>query len=132
MRGAIVLSWKDFLEGYRVGDDGVNLGLHEMAHALKVEDMISNSEYDFLDGHTLRRFIGYTRKESAKILSGEPSFFRSYAATNDHEFFAVVMENFFERPKLFKELHRELYYLTSRLLNQDVLRMQSVPVAQRA
>ncbi len=45
---AIVLSWKNFTEGYAQSDDSLNLGLHEMAHALEIENLIYNDEYDFL------------------------------------------------------------------------------------
>lgn len=120
-KGIIVLSWKSFVHGYFIPDDGRNLGLHEMAHALKVEDMIRNDEFNFLDRTTILRFISLTRHESRKILHGKASFFREYAASNDHEFFAIVIENFFERPKAFKEFHQELYHLTTQLLRQDPL-----------
>ena len=45
---AIVLSWNNFLAGYARPDDSLNLGLHEMAHALEIENLIDNDEYDFL------------------------------------------------------------------------------------
>ena len=43
----IVLGWKDFVEGY-LENDGRNLGLHEMAHALRLENRVMNHEYNFL------------------------------------------------------------------------------------
>ena len=46
--GVIVLSWADFLEGYQIADDGYNVGLHEIAHALRLEDAIPGNEYHFL------------------------------------------------------------------------------------
>jgi len=45
--GAIVLSWKNFLSGFRDMTDGRNLALHEMAHALRLTDIVDNEEYDF-------------------------------------------------------------------------------------
>ena len=38
---------------------------------------------------------------------------------NEHEFFAVAVENFFERPQEFKNAIPELYSILSKLLNQD-------------
>ncbi|MCE3258409.1 MAG: DgsA anti-repressor MtfA, partial [Bacteroidetes bacterium] len=35
LSGYIRLSWKSFIAGYRVGDDNINLGLHEFTHALR-------------------------------------------------------------------------------------------------
>ena len=46
---AIVLSWKSFVQGYLDQNDGINLGLHEMAHAMRLENMIFNNEVDFFD-----------------------------------------------------------------------------------
>jgi len=40
-----------------------------------------------------------------------------YGATNEAEFFAVVSEYFFERPKLLKEKHPELYNLLAEIFN---------------
>ena len=46
--GAIVLSWDNFVEGYATPTIRSTSGLHEMAHALELENMIHNDEYDFL------------------------------------------------------------------------------------
>ena len=61
---AIVVSWKAFVAGYADPHDGINLGLHEMAHALKLENIIKNGElwlytlfYAFI---SLRFFIFYS------------------------------------------------------------------------
>lgn len=61
------------------------------------------------------------RYEMERIVNDEVSFFRDYAATNDHEFFAVAVENFFERPQAFFEHHPRMYGLLATLLNQDPL-----------
>ncbi|WP_258103027.1 zinc-dependent peptidase [Marinoscillum sp. MHG1-6] len=119
--GILVLTWDNFVKGYLDPNDGRNLGLHEMAHALKIEDYTRNSEFSFLDSKLISGFTRETRLEAIRINDGEPSIFRAYAATNDHEFFAVVIENFFERPEEFKVSNLRLYQLTCQLLNQDPL-----------
>ena len=118
-QGIIVLSWKNFHDGYLNPDDGRNLGLHEMAHALKFVDASQSDENDFFDRNALFRFIHYAREEMSIIQNGYDSFFRSYAATNDHEFFAVAIENFFERPREFYEYHPQMYHVMVHLLNQN-------------
>lgn len=118
-KGVIVLSWKYFNEGYLNPNDGRNLGLHEMAHALRVVDFVANDEHNFFDRTLFFRFISHAREEMILIENGADSFFRSYAATNDHEFFAVAIENFFERPKEFMEYHPEMYHTIVNLLRQD-------------
>jgi MtfA peptidase len=47
------------------------------------------------------------------------SFFRDYASMDDHEFFAVAVENFFERPHEFEKNHPELFQVLGALLNQE-------------
>jgi MtfA peptidase len=49
MFGIIVLSWQSFVDGFIYPNDAVNLGLHEMAHALRLENIIRNEEYQFFD-----------------------------------------------------------------------------------
>jgi MtfA peptidase len=118
-RGVIVLSWKNLLEGYSDQSDGRNLGLHEMAHALKLSDAALNVGNGFFDERAFYKFIGYGREEMHAIASGSQSFFRNYAASNDQEFFAVATENFFERPHEFRQLHQVLFATMVDLLNQD-------------
>ncbi len=125
--GYIVLSWKNFVRGYMDDSDGRNLGLHEMAHALHLENAIINREYDFLDDEMLLLWTRLSHEEMDKILNDESHFFRYYAATNIHEFFAVAVENFFERPDAFKEYNEELYTVLCRLLNQDPLKLLTKP-----
>lgn len=123
MRGLVVLSWRNFVDGYKDHTDGKNLGLHEMAHALRLENGIENGEYDFIDGDLLDRFHELGVEETKLIKRGQAPFFRHYAAMNMHEFFAVAVENFFERPQQFMDYHPELYICLSKLLKQDTLKL---------
>ena len=118
-RGFIVLSWSHFLKGYHIDNDGRNLGLHEMAHALKVIDSVRDAEYDFLDSKLMLAFVNLAREEMHLISEGQKSFFRDYAATNDHEFFAIAVENIFERPDEFRKHHPQLFQILAKLLNQE-------------
>lgn len=124
--GIIVLSWKSFVSGYANGTDGRNLGLHEMAHALKLENGIFNQEYNFLDEDILRQWVHVAGNTIDEIRAGTESFFRSYGGTSIDEFFAVAIENFFERPVAFKEGHPKLYKFTVLLLRQDPIRLLSL------
>ena len=116
--GTIVLSWKHFVEGYTYAE-GVNLGLHEMAHALQLENVILNQEYGFMSQKDIADWEKLAESEIEKIKSPDESFFRDYGGTNQHEFFAVAVENFFERPKAFESYHSTLYYSLCRLLRQN-------------
>ncbi len=123
--GIIVLSWKDFVEGLATPDDSLNLGLHEMAHALRLENVVRNDEHNFLKPHILQQWEEESQLERAKLRSGESHFFRQYAASDDEEFFAIAVENFFERPKQFWQELPHLYQTLSLLLNQDPLLLKS-------
>ncbi len=115
---AIALSWKDFVQGY-MNKDGRNLGLHEMAHALRLENRIANNEHNFLDDTLLKEWEEHASKTMREINNGSETFFRSYGGVNNEEFFAVAVENFFERPVEFKKMHPLTYETLSRLLRQD-------------
>lgn len=119
--GIIVLSWQSFVDGYIYPTDSINLGLHEMAHALLLENIIRQEDYKFFDPELLGTFDAYAREICRENKQSPTPFFRVYACTNEHEFFAVAVENFFERPQQFKEVEPELYDVLSKLLNQDPL-----------
>ncbi|MEM6642230.1 MAG: zinc-dependent peptidase [Bacteroidota bacterium] len=115
---AIALSWKDFVDGY-LREDGRNLGLHEMAHALRLENRIMNNEYGFLEGWVLEEWERQAQRTMKEINSGNETFFREYGGVNNEEFFAVAVENFFERPVQFQQKHPHTYRTLCRLLRQD-------------
>lgn len=123
MRGIIVISWKKFIEGFKDDTNGRNLGYHEMAHAITLENMVQNDEYKFLNYEAFVKFSKLCIVEMKKVREGDSSFFRKYAGTNKHEFIAVAIENFFERPKEFQQHNKKLYELTSKLLNQNPLKV---------
>ena len=119
--GIIVLSWTNFERGFNDPSDGRNLGLHEMAHALLLEDMIVNGEYEFLNRDILRNWDHIANQEIYKIRNGEPTIFRDYGGANRHEFFAVAIELYFEQPETLKSYDPGIYSTLSELLNQDIL-----------
>lgn len=120
--GIIVLSWHNFMEGFLHAHDAVNLGLHEMAHALRLENIIRNEEFRFFDANLLNQFDQWAHRicNDIESVSGI-AFFRPYACSNVHEFFSVSVENFFERSQQFKAQLPELYNILVRLLRQDPL-----------
>jgi Mlc titration factor MtfA (ptsG expression regulator) len=107
------------VQGIANENDGINLGLHELAHAIHLENRIRNAEYGFLDEKVWHEYSDLAEYEMFKIANGEPSFFRNSAAIDRYEFFAVLLENFFERPKSLKAYSPVLYKKTTLLLKQD-------------
>lgn len=120
---AIVLSWRHFVDGYIDLKDGRNLGLHEMAHALHLEDRVLNGEVDFLNKEAMKHWFILAGQEIERINNGQSRMFRDYAGTNQDEFFSVAIENFFERPEQFQEQMPKLYDNLVLLLNQNPLEL---------
>ena len=112
-----------FVESYIKPKDSLNLGLHEMAHALRLENIIRRGEYKFFDDNLIKKLDEYARRV-CRNLHEYGNFFRPYACTNEHEFFSVAIENFFERSAAFKMQIPELYAILTRLLGQDPLKLK--------
>jgi MtfA peptidase len=124
MFGIIVLSWQSFVDGFIYPDNGKNLGLHEMAHALRLENIVRNKKYHFFDDALLKRLDEIAHHVCNETTDWNDTIFRPYACTNAHEFFAVAVENFFERSQQFKVEIPELYSVLTKLLNQDPMLMK--------
>lgn len=122
--GVIMFSWKDFKEGYKNDSDKLNLGLHEFAHALKIEATHGGDfDQNFVDG--FERWDQATAETMEQVKQGAIPFMRKYGGTNAHEFWAVCIEHFFETPKEFKEQLPKIYGYLTVLLNQDPLLLNS-------
>lgn len=122
--GIIVLSWRSFVEGFSDPTNGTNVGLHEMAHALRLENMVRNEEFGFLDEDALD-VLNYWAERVCDTAQQSVMFFRAYACVNKHEFFAVAVENFFEKPTTFNAALPELYKAMVELLKQNPLTLST-------
>lgn len=121
----IYLSWNNFLNSYANYTDGDNVGLHEMAHALAYINFPEHEHEGEDEGFQyrwLKTFTSTGKEVFNRMQQGELNFLGSYAATNYQEFWAVCVENFFERPESFKIQLPELYDAICKLLNQDMLK----------
>lgn len=122
--GCINISWKYFLHGYQVPNDGQNVGLHEMAHAYyfqnlqctECEDKRFKASYNTFE---LQADQAFNREK-------QPGYdlYTDYALTNIQEFWAESVEIFFEKPVILKANYPELYNVIKELLNQDTARSQ--------
>ncbi|MFC2151907.1 zinc-dependent peptidase [Bacteroidota bacterium] len=117
-KGIIVLSWKRLVKGFAIPDDKINLGLHEMAHAL-MHTIIYSDDHEYGLDPFLRDIVRLSKIEMEKIRSDNYHFFRKYAGTNIYEFFAIAVEYFFEVPKEFKNELPTLYQFMVKLLKQE-------------
>jgi hypothetical protein len=121
--GAVIFSWKDLTEGHNAASDGVNLGMHEFAHALRLENVTIDAETDFLDRAALGRFNTLAEREMSRMrMFSNDHFLRAYGAENPQEFFAVCVENFFERPAVFSEQLPDVYDTLTQILQQNPMK----------
>ena len=124
-RGVVVLAWDHVKNGAHNAQDGHNVVLHEFAHQLDAE-----GEGGTMDGApelgTRARYTAWARvlgeeyaELSARLHAGRVSDIDSYGATAPAEFFAVVTEMFFEKSRLLKRKHPELYAELAEFYRQD-------------
>ncbi|MGN6648314.1 MAG: zinc-dependent peptidase [Cytophaga sp.] len=122
--GVIKLSWAAFTEGIRVKNDGVHVGFHEMAHALKIEDStLHDMEHCFMDKTALNEFHKYSSERIKSHI--DEGFLREYAFTNSEEFFAVTIEYFFEMPNELKRNEPRVFEYLKQILKLDPLNHQN-------
>lgn len=114
----IVFSWEDFKHGFKIGDDNLNLGIHEFGHAIHLNAMRKKdiSSVIFRQGfNELTHYLSNNENVRKELLATK--YFRAYAYTNQYEFFAVLLENFIETPEEFRSNFPELYNHMKDMLN---------------
>ena len=114
---ALVLSWKDFEEGYDISNDNRNLGIHEFMHAMQLEAKHSNDVDSGRFEKQFQNILKQLAKPEIKDKLIDTRYFRDYAFTNQYEFMAVIAEYFFESPQDFKKHFPVLYEYTKKVLN---------------
>jgi Mlc titration factor MtfA (ptsG expression regulator) len=112
-RGPVVLSWDDVRHGASDAADGDNVVFHEFAHQLDQENSGSDGA-PLLERRSQYAAWARVLSQEYEELQGlvgrhKKSLLNPYAAKNPAEFFAVVTETFFERPRKLKREKPELY-----------------------
>ncbi|WP_414000200.1 zinc-dependent peptidase [Flavobacterium sp. W1B] len=115
----VVFSWKDFEEGFRYESDNINLGLHEFAHALYFHGLKGKDQSSIVFADAYVKIQEYLVRSNVLDHLIASKYFRIYAYTNQVEFFAVVLEHFFETPQIFKKEFPELYNDIREMINFD-------------
>jgi Mlc titration factor MtfA (ptsG expression regulator) len=119
MNGQMILSRSALLIGFSSAVDKENTAIHEFVHLLDKSDGATDGIPDNLMKHEYTRpWVKMIHQEMQNIKKGK-SDINPYAITNEAEFFAVVSEYFFEKPKQLKDKHPELYHILSETFLQD-------------
>lgn len=111
--GPVVLSWNHTKHGANDIKDGENVVFHEFAHQLDQED-------GYNDGIPIHespsQYIAFARMMESKfdklqkrIMKRKKTVMNAYGGTSKAEFFAVLTETFFEKPRQLQRRHPELY-----------------------
>lgn len=120
MSNLVIFSKPALWQGFDNQSDKQNVGIHEFIHLFDKQDgVVDGVPAIFMKHQFVLPWIDLIKKNTAKMLEGN-SDINVYGATNPQEFLAVTGEYFFERPKLFKEKHPELYAVLSAAFNTDL------------
>lgn len=118
---ALVLSWEDFKDGYNDENDNLNLGIHELTHAIHINSMKERDVSSTIFSDSFKELSELLAKKAAlreALMTSD--YFRKYAYTNQFEFLAVAIENFIETPKDFRAQFPEVYVKVKQMLNFNV------------
>lgn len=120
MEGIMILSKEALRLGFKNESDKQNTAIHEFVHLIdKSDGQIDGLPKLLMDRQYAIPWIDSMNKEIDRIYAGK-SDVNPYGATNKAEFFSVISEYFFERPKLLEEKHPELYALLEKIFNQKM------------
>jgi len=126
----IYISWKHFVQGFANYNDGVNVALHEMAHALHHENFIQETGIDWDFRQDFDKLPAIFGPLMTQAIVERRSYLRGYAFTNFHEFWAVSVEYFFENPQELKDNLPQLYAILCDTLNQDPLHLDELVLVE--
>ncbi len=129
--GPVVLSWDDVQHGASDVRDGHNVVLHEFAHKLDQEDGDADGA-PVLDRRS--SYVSWARVLSEeydelreRATFGGRTVLDKYGATNPAEFFAVLAEAYFEKPRQLRKKHPELYEQARSFFKVDPLDWRRKP-----
>ncbi|GAB7087518.1 zinc-dependent peptidase [Marinifilum fragile] len=120
MEGKMILSKPALLHGFSNESDKKNTAIHEFVHLIdKMDGKIDGLPSILMEKQYSIPWLDLISKKIEEIYE-ERSDINPYGATNKAEFFAVISEYFFERPKLLESAHPELYKLLEEIFNQNM------------
>lgn len=123
MEGKMILSKPALLHGFKNESDKKNTAIHEFVHLIdKSDGVIDGVPSLLLEKQYAIPWIDLIDKKIDEIYESR-SDINPYGGTNRGEFFSVVSEYFFERPKLLERNHPKLYELLEQIFNQDMAAM---------
>jgi Mlc titration factor MtfA (ptsG expression regulator) len=118
LRGVMILSKPSLLSGFESPSNADNVGIHEFAHLVELEAGENGLPAE-VPWPVAKQWVAYVARELSDPRNS--SSVRSYAYTNESEFFAVLAEYFFESPDLLEKKDPELYRMLREMFHQDTI-----------
>ena len=120
MEGKMILSKQALSHGFKNESDKKNTAIHEFVHLIdKTDGSVDGIPSLLLEKQYSIPWIDLINKKIDEIYDGK-SDINPYGGTDRAEFFSVVSEYFFERPKLLAKNHPDLYNLLEKIFKQDM------------
>lgn len=120
MEGKMILSKPALLLGFSNSSDKKNTAIHEFVHLIDMADGKTDGIPSLLLANQFAiPWINLIEKKIDEIYL-DKSDINPYGGTNRTEFYAVISEYFFERPKLLRQKHPELYKILEDIFNQNM------------
>ncbi len=120
MADKMFISQKALRKGFLLEGDKRNTAIHEFIHLIDMMD----GEVDGIPKILMdqQHCIPWLMMMDQKIneMANQPLDIRQYGASSRIEFFAVLAEYFFERPKLLHKNHPELYEMLEQMFHQNM------------
>jgi Mlc titration factor MtfA (ptsG expression regulator) len=109
----MILSRKALRHGFSNKTDKGNTAIHEFVHLIdKMDDNVDGIPKVLMQNVNAIPWLKLVH-DKMEAINNDTSDIRAYGGTKQAEFFAVASEYFFERPKLMKRKHPELYKMMS-------------------
>ena len=120
MEGKMILSKPALHAGFKNDNDKKNVGIHEFIHLIdKSDGQIDGVPSLLLNKQYVLPWLKHV-KDEMEAIHAQQSDVNAYGGVSVEEFFPVISEYFFERPKLLKAKHPELYTLLNEIFTVDL------------
>ena len=120
LEGKMILSKSSLHHGFSNESDKKNTAIHEFVHLIDKSDGATDGIPKLLlERQYTIPWIELINKKIDEIYENK-SDINPYGSTNRAEFYSVASEYFFERPRLLKKKHPELYIMLEKIFNQDM------------
>jgi len=120
MADKMYISQKSLRHGFLLEGDKRNTAIHEFVHLIDMMDgEVDGIPKILMEQQHMVPWLMMMDHTINEMIDGKIDI-RDYGATSRIEFFAVLAEYFFERPKLLKDKHPELYDMLEMMFKQDM------------